>query len=240
MQEPPDIKRILAAPSPWWNEECNDIIRSKNLCFREFKQHPSSANLCKYLDACKIASKIFAKNQKIFFKRFCSSLNIDTPLFNVWRYIRVFSNKRQGNSCQTTVSEEAFHETFNKLAPLQPIHPTDLADPSALPFINNNHEINYLLTPFSIMEYRETISSLKSKSAPDPDLISNKIIQKFPIELHSLILETFNLMFNKSVFSKQWNEYFTVFIPKQGKKDALRPISLANNLHKIFERLIYK
>ncbi|KMQ87593.1 pol-like protein [Lasius niger] len=47
-------------------------------------------------------------------------------------------------------------------------------------------------------------------------------------------------MFNKRVFPKQWNEYFTVFIPKPGKKDALRPISMANNLHKIFERLIYK
>lgn len=47
-------------------------------------------------------------------------------------------------------------------------------------------------------------------------------------------------MFNKSIYPHQWTEYFTVFIPKPGRKDSLRPISLANNLLKIFEKMIYK
>ncbi|KMQ92375.1 pol-like protein [Lasius niger] len=71
------------APSPWWDEECGDIIRDKIRCFKEFKQHPSSDNMEKYLDACKNAAKIFAKKKKTSFQNFCSSLNIDTPLSKV-------------------------------------------------------------------------------------------------------------------------------------------------------------
>lgn len=58
--------------------------------------------------------------------------------------------------------------------------------------------------------------------------------------LHSLIPKIFNLMFYKSKFFKIWNDYFIIFIPKPGKKGAMRSIALPNNPHKIFEKLIYK
>lgn len=93
-------KLLKKAPSPWWNEECNEIIRSKNQRFREFKQHPSSDNLHKYLDACKTASKSFKKKKKTSFQQFCFSLNVDMPLSNVWRYIRAFSNKKKVTSAK--------------------------------------------------------------------------------------------------------------------------------------------
>lgn len=113
----------------------------------------------------------------------------------------------------------------------------DLADLSALPFINYNRDINYLLPPFSNIEYRELFIFKKQIcSRPRPYLQQNYT----EVPYRTTCIDTKNLIFNKRVFLKQWNEYFTVFIPKPGRKDALRPISLANNLHKIFERLIYK
>lgn len=230
-------------PALWWDDECNFIIANKRNLFKEFKYRPTLDNLNKYLQAGKDASKIFAKKKKSSFQQFCSSLSPDTPISKVWRYIRSFSNRYQGNPNNTMINEKEFNEAFNKIAPLTPpSSPStiDLEELNNIPFTRRNSDDIYLVNPFSITEYKAAILSLKTKSAPGPDLISNKIIKKFPTELHYLILSLFNYMFTNSTYPHQWNSYFTIFIPKPGKKSALRPISLANNLHKVFERLINK
>ncbi|XP_029680040.1 uncharacterized protein LOC115245731, partial [Formica exsecta] len=144
--------------------------------------------------------------------------------------------------CQRVIDEEEFHAAFNKLAPHTPVPPlstSDLGALSDLPF-TASCDAAFMQKNFSIYEFNAAVSSLKTKSAPGPDLISNKIIKKLPENLHKLILKIFNCFFNKGSYPSQWNNYFTVFIPKPGGKKALRPISLANNLHKIFEKLILK
>lgn len=234
-------KHLRRTPSPWWDEECSLIIRNKLNVFKTFKQYPSSDNLQNYIDSCKQVSKLFKKKKKQSFQQFCSSLNMDTPIPKVWRYIRAFANKRLRNTTQTIVSEDSFLEAFNKLAPLTPpphLSDWDLDELINIPFEGHNVNKDFLLRPFSAKEYYECVSSLKIKSAPGPDLISNQIIKKLPQELHIIILKLFNIMFNKGVYPTQWNNYFTVFIPKPGNKKSLRPISLANNLHKIFEKLL--
>ncbi|KMQ89380.1 pol-like protein [Lasius niger] len=138
------------------------------------------------------------------------------------------------------ISKKNFCDAFDKIAPPGPAQaPLNTEALLDLPFYGNDVDISFMFTPFNASEYEDAITSLKLQSAPGPDLISNRIIKKFPAELHSLILKIFNLMFNKSKFSKEWNDYF-VFIPKPGKKGALRLIAMSNNLHKIFEKLIHK
>jgi len=141
------------------------------------------------------------------------------------------------------IAEKKFNEAFNKLAPQQEtdqsISDEDKQAIWNIPCNISENDISYLFTPFSPMEYGKA-TTLKSRLAPGPDLISNKIIKKIPHVTHSLILKIFNIFFNKGSYPKYWNEFYVVFIPKPGNKGALRPISLANNLHKIFEKLILK
>ncbi|KMQ93500.1 pol-like protein [Lasius niger] len=231
-------------PSPWWDEKCNEIIRDKSRIFREFKNQPSQANFKRYTESCKAASKFFAKKKKLAFRNFCSSIDINTPITRVWSYIRAFAKKRKGNSSNLIIAEKEFNEAFNKLAPQQVIdQPISDEDKQAIwniPCNIKENDTSYLLTPFSSTEYGEVITTLKTKSAPGPDLISNKIIKKIPPATHSLILKIFNIFYNKGSYPEHWNEFYVVFIPKPGRKGALRLISLANNIHKIFEKLILK
>lgn len=144
----------------------------------------------------------------------------------MWRYIRAFSNKGLRKPNQTHVSEDSFIEAFNKLAPLIPqqqLSDRNREELEGIPFDRVNFASDFLLKPFADTEYNESVSFLKIKSAPGSDLISNQIIKKLPQELHIIILKIFNIMFNKGIYPKQWSNYFTVFIPKLGKKEPLRP-----------------
>ncbi|KMQ84173.1 pol-like protein [Lasius niger] len=228
-------------PSPWWDDECYDLIHKKSLCFKTYKTNPFLENFRKYIEVKKQTSKIFSNKKKDKFKEFCSSLNINTPITKVWKYIRAFSNRGKNLPNRTMISEKNFCDAFDKIAPPKPAQaPLNTEALLDLPFHGNDVDLSFMFTPFNASEYENAITSLKLRSAPGPDLISNRIIKKFPAELHSLILKIFNLMFNKSKFPKEWNDYFVVFIPKPGKKGALRPIAMSNNLHKIFEKLIHK
>lgn len=160
------------------------------------------------------------------------------------RTSELLPKKRKGNSSNLIIAEKEFNEAFNKLAPQQVIdQPISDEDKQAIwniPCNIKENNTSYLLTPFSSTEYGEVITTLKTKSAPGPDLISNKIIKKIPPATHSLILKIFNIFYNKGSYPEHWNEFYVVFIPKPGRKGALRLISLANNIHKIFEKLILK
>ncbi|KMQ84468.1 reverse transcriptase [Lasius niger] len=92
------------------------------------------------------------------------------------------------------------HEAFNKLAPLQPGQPLDpdIRNLHALPSTINNSENDFLLTPFTTIEYEEAINTLKTRSAPGPDLISNKIIKKFPAE-NNHVLSGFQYGFRRGL-----------------------------------------
>lgn len=76
-------KQRKMAPAPWWDDNCHQIIRNKNKIFRDYKKSPTILNLQRYFAASKDASKAFAKKKKEFFRNFCSSLDINTPITNV-------------------------------------------------------------------------------------------------------------------------------------------------------------
>jgi len=100
----------------------------------------------------------------------------------------------------TLISVNDFHETFDKIAPqtqnLDQINLDMIHNISPLP---SNEDSTFLLIPFTIEEYNTAISSLKSRSAPGPDLISNKIIKNLPEVMHKLILKIFNLMYPEKI-----------------------------------------
>ncbi|XP_032676161.1 uncharacterized protein LOC116846456 [Odontomachus brunneus] len=77
----------------------------------------------------------------------------------------------------------------------------------------------------------------KNGESPGPDMISYAVISHFPEVMFEVLLAIFNAMFFSGNFPAKWKEYYMVFIPKAGS-DKTRPISLANTIFKIMERLV--
>lgn len=63
-------------------------------------------------------------------------------------------------------------------------------------------------------------------------------IKKLPEDATENLLKIFNSSFNNWDFPGEWNESFTILIPKPEDKGFSRPISVASNVSKLFKRII--
>ena len=96
----------------------------------------------------------------------------------------------------------------------------------------------FLEGPFSKNELEIAISSMKTESSPGLDKIDNNIINHFPDEARSALLNIYNDMLLSSSFPPSWNE-FLVFFTSKSTPGKFQPISLASCTFKLMEKLIH-
>ncbi|KAM7306314.1 hypothetical protein ISCGN_010045 [Ixodes scapularis] len=103
-------------------------------------------------------------------------------------------------------------------------------------------EANALLDE-DITEYEvaDVIRGLKTKSAPGPDGVTNKMLRDLDTEAVAAITRFLNKCWQKGKIPRQWKAAKVVMIPKPGKRpelEALRPISLTSCVGKLMEHVI--
>ncbi|KAG0417921.1 hypothetical protein HPB47_005251 [Ixodes persulcatus] len=92
--------------------------------------------------------------------------------------------------------------------------------------------------PFEVMA---AIRELKTRTAPGPDEVSNKLLRHLDDREIDRLTSYFNVCWQKGEIPEPWKTAKMVFIPKPGKKlqlDALRPISLTSCLGKVLEHVV--
>lgn len=92
--------------------------------------------------------------------------------------------------------------------------------------------------PFEVMA---AIRELKTRSAPGPDGVSNKLLRHLDDREIDRLTSYFNVCWQKGEIPESWKTAKMVFIPKPGKKlqlEALRPISLTSCLGKVLEHVV--
>ena len=88
-----------------------------------------------------------------------------------------------------------------------------------------------------------TIASLKEKSAPGPDGISNRLLKNLPKPLISILTRFYNFLLSISYFPTSWKHAKIIMLLKPKKPptqpSSYRPISLLDTLGKLFEAVIH-
>lgn len=169
----------------------------------------------------------------------------------IWNIIKAFkskSNKDPTYFADFSANMEDIRRAFDKV--VTPLVAEDLHEfrwnsmgltletVNCIKADNNRSPLQkYLLLPFSGRELEVAVKSLKIRSASGPDLISNQIIRELPRTGYEYILKIFNRIFNHGVIPEAWRSFDMIFIPKLDG-NTYRPISLANNLLKLFEKII--
>ncbi|XP_032669561.1 uncharacterized protein LOC116843310 isoform X3 [Odontomachus brunneus] len=238
--------------SPWWDDECREIIQDKLFAYKRYKLFPNSEYLALYQKESRIANRKLRKIKKKKFKSFCNALNIKSEPRKVWNILRAFNNSKRIEDLNRGLLDNQKLKVLNNF---------DKTISTNIPSAICNRFINNIASPFKklisnlptktlsnkellddAISKTEFLASLKflskKKTSLGADLITWLIINKLPTAVLEILLKLFNDFFTQGIIPSSWKKYILVFIPK-GDGTNLRPISLANNLAKLYEKILH-
>jgi ribonuclease HI len=247
---------------PWWNEECKIAIKEAKKAQRLYYQfarndHDSRLKI-DYKKKRSKARRILKDSSRIYWEKFISSINSQTPIGTMWKKIQKINKK---NIRWDTI-------VLQHLDGILSADPVANADLLAETFASNSSSINYdqqfidfkasqedqskcditdnsnnINKDLSMHELLSVLPQLGNTS-PGPDNIPNAIIKHLPMSGLNYLLNLYNYIWKKQVFPDSWREALVIPILKPGKipssSGSYRPISLTCNLCKIFEKIISK
>lgn len=227
-------QRKIHKPMPWWNETCSNAVKECKLALHMYRRYPTMENyiLYKKLEASK---KLTIKQQKVSsWKKLCSSFDRNTPISNIWKFIKIFNRK----CCAPKSKDDEFLADFlNKVAPDQPPVNTNHLD-----HLFQCNDLNtHLNSPFSEAEFNLSLNSRRDTS-PGLDDIPYILIKRLDASAKSVLLKIFNDLWLTGEIPSSWKTIVIVPILKPDKDpksaDSYRPISLSSCVGKIFENML--
>ena len=240
--------------SPWWNKECTKFKHTRAKDWRLFKNKYISKSQWNRSRAK--TRQILKWNKKYSFIKYMESINAKTSSEDVWRKIKVFTNKYKSNAV-----------TMLKVGGRIIDDPKDIADAIGDSLAKTSSvaecsakflrykEINEKKINFStkrVFKYNAQISREELDAALDecgdtatgPDDIHNTMLKSLPEQGKIYILELLNYIFMKGVLPDDWKLAHIIPILKKDKDPldpkSYRPISLLSCLSKLLGRILNK
>ena len=244
-------------PTPWFNNECKEVITQRRKALNVLKREPTIHNSNRYHTIRAKARRVIRSNKRKSWKNYVSRLNHKTKIGKVWDMIRKISGKFKTRAVHHlknpdgTISKTT-SEISNTLAKhysksssstnycdqFQGIK--DVDEQNALDFSSPNHE-SYNKR-FRLKDLKRALRKAKN-TAPGPDKIHYEFLRNLPTECLSILLDLINRIWENGNFPEIWRLAIVIPIPKPQKDDYsnpknYRPISLTSCLCKTVERLI--
>lgn len=91
---------------PWWTEECQQAVRSRNKAFRLVKRTHNMQHLIQYKKAQAIVRRTIRQAKMTNWKKICDRIGRTTPVGEVWRMIKRMGGNRREWEYPVIVTEE--------------------------------------------------------------------------------------------------------------------------------------
>ena len=242
--------RILV---PWWTPECRQAITERNRAYKAYYRRPTPELYSNSKRLRAYARLVISDAKKRSWRTFISQINRDTPVTEIWEYIKRIKGRNFSRPFYLTVDNDIIEDPkliADKIAE----HFASVSDDSnysdifiehrrdaelPLNFMENGfHEYN---EPFSIGELLFVLGKVRGSSA-GPDGIKYEMLQNLSPQNKVKLLEFYNYLWSSQTFPDEWAHSITVPIHKPGKDfksaSSYRPIALTNVLCKVMERLV--
>ena len=188
-------------------------------------------NITKYKNIEAQAKRLLKQKSRTCWRNFVNKLNRNTPLADIWKFVRRMSNKN--TKPNILISNDIIENALDMLAISQAEE-----DLKLYRVHNENHMLNQ---QFTINELENTLKH-KNSTSPGIDKITYLILSHLTLEAKQLLLEIFNDWWINGKPADYYVEIIICLILKPGKEKELvssyRPISLITCLIKIYERMI--
>ncbi|XP_077276971.1 uncharacterized protein LOC143905419 [Temnothorax americanus] len=225
----PNFKNRLR--KPWWDSECEEAVAQRKRSFKNCCARFSRENVDLYRKSSDYARRTIRRRKKENFVNFVNDLNENFNIKTFWKTINSFKNSVffKSNNPPSSSKFQGINKFIDNFSP---------------PWAFNRFE-NISDTPFtslfddefSFFELNVAIDSSRDSSSPGPDLIGYHLLKLLPDSARFKLLDIFNLIIRDGSYPSQWRRFDVILIPKPNKVD-FRPISLASNVLKIFEKMI--
>lgn len=227
------IKAPMKNPVPWWDAECNKAKRLRKAAYKKWVYTNNEEDLINYKRTCAIVKRTLKKKKTECFRNFAEKINLRTDPNFVWNKCKIFKNSwvkiKPNHSSENLQDRSKTDSSLTKLCP-----PWAQTNPSWLPPSSPN---DFFDLHFTFSELNAALENKKIKSASGIDGIDFEIVKNLPLKFKLLLLDIYNLMYQKNNYPQSWKESFIHFI-KKPDGNGLRPISLTSCLCKLFETLI--
>lgn len=221
------------APAIWWDDECQKLKEINLAAFREFRNRANNENYENYSKTEKEFQKICRLKKTESWRLYCSTLNYQTRLSDVWRMAKRFRNPRSSSGGRATCG--VWMDNFvNKISP---------------PFVPINYPIreeaserfSWIARKIDMNEFEAALDICNNK-APGEDGIKFSLLKNLPKIAKDFLLDIFNVILSSGEVPESWHKTKVIPILKPGKNadsaDSYRPISLLSCNRKLFEKII--
>ena len=220
-------------PAPWWDSDCYAAIQNRRSALQKYKTDPSMINFLKYKQVCAQTKRFLKSKARISWKSYCSQLNRNTPMGDVWKQARIM---RRLPTNRRTTNDDCWTEEFYKSITPDSVHlPIEKAEDQT------DCKSSFLTNAFTLQELNVAIDCRKD-TAPGLDDIKYPMIANLPFNAKTFLLSIYNDIWVNGESATGWNAVAVIPILKPNKNPILassyRPISLLSCLFKTFERLI--
>jgi hypothetical protein len=231
------VRNRIPSP-PWWDPECTNIIRERNISENTYSKNLTLENYLLFQKTLARSKRFLAKKKTEGWLNFCKSLSPRSPSALVWRKVKSF---RRSLTCNDPLSNDTdmwLPDFVDKLSP--PFVPSEDLFPlpsTSLPSDNSDR----MNEPFSFPELLCAIDHLKDTS-PGVDGIPYSFVTRASNITKRYFLNIINHVFFTGMVPDLWKIQIVIPILKPGKNpndsSSYRPIALSSVLAKILEHLI--
>uniref|UniRef100_A0A8C2HUK7 Uncharacterized protein n=1 Tax=Cyprinus carpio TaxID=7962 RepID=A0A8C2HUK7_CYPCA len=243
---------------PWWTNECDKAIKSRNKAFKMLKKNYSFQNFIEYKRRQANVRRIIKNTKKDFWRKFCNTVGRETEIGKVWGMIKRMNGikrefgypiLREGETTAIRDEEKAemlvknfvkIHNSNNISEEGKRGRESTLEEYKELLQNEeyNNDQLNMLFTK---TELNRALRKTK-KSAPGMDQICYIMINQLSESSKDVLLKMYNKIWEEGKLPQSWKEAVIVPIRKPGKDctnpENYRPIALTSNVCKIMEKMI--
>ena len=221
----------------WWSENCQIAINNRKEQMQIYKNNPTIYNLSRYKNAAALVKKTILESKRLAWRNFCSNLNKNTPIKQIWNDIKKIKLSISGPRSPVSFGDWSF-EFLDSLTPAFVV-----PNPSTV-FGNLNKKSShseYLTNPITTRELELSLKQ-NNNSSPGLDQIHYPMLHYLPHNAKEVLKTLFNDILLHSSPPEQWRKFKIIPILKPNKDQQLsssyRPISLASCILKTFERII--
>ena len=241
--------------NPWWTQECNEAIRKRKTALRKYQRSSLIIDKINYCRARAIATNTLKNAKKNSWRKYISSININTPMSKIWKRIGKIRGSYQNIKTPYLIKNNVHISDRKQVAELFATHYENISSVESYTHAFRRSAINIERRPinFNTMEclaYNTQITSLEfsrmlataKKSAPGQDRISYNMLGKINPSCKQLLLEIMNKVFDSGIYPPQWKSSVVLSFPKLGKdhtsEQNFRPISLTSCVGKLLEKIV--